>query len=312
MSRSEAAPSCPLVLGTRGSDLALAQARMVREALERAHPGLAVLEKVIATTGDDRATLPLHEPAAEGAGLFTKQLEEALLSGEIDLAVHSLKDLPVKTPAGLVLAAILSRASTADLLVSRHPGGLAGLPVGAAVGTSSPRRALLLQRTRPDLRMVPIRGNVPTRLSKVAAGSTYDATILAAAGLARLGHDLVEGRLETGGSTLHLESLEWMLPAPGQGAIAVETRRGDRAEGLLRPLHDPVTERCVRAERLVLEHLGGGCHLALGALATESDGVLSLRAVYLPDNRAEPLRAEVRAATPDEAALQAAARLLPA
>lgn len=304
-------PSRTLVLGTRGSDLALAQSLIVREALERAHPGLTVRQRVITTTGDAQASLALQEPTAEGAGLFSKQLEEALLAGEIDLAVHSLKDLPVKIQAGLVLAAILPRAPVEDLLVSRHPGGLGGLPGGATVGTSSPRRALLLQKTRPDLRVVPIRGNVPTRLAKVAEGSSCDATVLAAAGLARLGHDLSTGGVVTGGVRLYLEPLEWMLPAPGQGAIAVETRCGDWAEGLLRPLHDGLTERCVRAERLVLEHLGGGCQLALGALAREAQGEISLRAVYIPDERAEPLLAEARATTPDEAARLAASQLLP-
>lgn len=291
-----------LVLGTRGSDLALAQSRMVREALEAA--GLSIEQRIITTTGDARTTMPLHEPTAEGAGLFTKQLEEALLSGEIDLAVHSLKDLPVETPSGLVIAAILPRAPIDDLLVSRHAGGLSGLPPGAVIGTSSPRRALLLKRRRPDLTMIPIRGNVPTRLSKVASRGDYDATILAAAGLRRLGHDLSGGELQVGGVRLSLEVLGWMLPAPGQGAIAVETRAGDRAEQALRILHDGSTARCVAAERLVLKHLGGGCHLALGALATESGGVLSLKATYVPDqNDPHGVRdGEACAGSPEEAA----------
>lgn len=285
-------PLDPLVLGTRGSDLALAQSKMVRDALEAAHPGLKVVQKIITTTGDARTAMPLHEPTAEGAGLFTKQLEEALLSGEIDLAVHSLKDLPVETPAGLVLAAILPRAPIDDLLISRHAGGLAGLPPGSVIGTSSPRRALLLKHRRPDLTMVPIRGNVPTRLAKVAGSSDYDATLLAAAGLRRLGHDLSAGMLNVEGLALSVESLDWMLPAPGQGAIAVETRTGDRAVELLRALHDATTARCVEAERLVLKYLGGGCHLALGALATESAGGLSLRAAFVPDEKAAPRFAE--------------------
>jgi hydroxymethylbilane synthase len=300
-----------LVLGTRGSDLALAQSRMVREGLLARHPGLEVELKIITTTGDARTAMPLHEPTAEGAGLFTKQLEEALLSRDIDLAVHSLKDLPVETPAGLVLPAILPRAPVADLLVSRHPGGVAGLPEGATVGSSSPRRALLLQERRPDLRIVPIRGNVPTRIAKIAGGS-YDATILAEAGLTRLGHDLSGGILSSGDQTLFLESLGWMLPAPGQGAVAVETRVGDPAEAIVSALHDPVTARCVRAERLVLKHLGGGCHLALGTLALEHLGVMSLKAVFVPDqNDRRSLRsAEAVAPTPEEAARLVAAKLL--
>ena len=300
----------PLILGTRGSDLALAQSKMVRGALEAAHPGLVIELRIITTTGDARTTMALHEPTAEGAGLFTKQLEEALLSGEIDLAVHSLKDLPVETPAGLLLAAILPRAPVDDLLISRHAGGLEKLPAGAVVGTSSPRRALLLQRRRPDLKMVPIRGNVPTRLSKVANSGAYDATILAAAGLRRLGHDLSKGEILVEGLSLSLETLEWMLPAPGQGAIAVEMRIGDRAVELLRSLHDEGTAQCVGAERLVLKHLGGGCHLALGALATESRGTIALMAVFIPDPEGPTLSAEAFASTPEEAARLVADQLL--
>lgn len=302
----------PLILGTRGSDLALAQSKLVRDSLETAHPGLTVEQKTITTTGDARTSMPLHEPTAEGAGLFTKQLEEALLSGEIDFAVHSLKDLPVETPPGLVLAAILPRASIDDLLISRHAGGLAGLPPGSLIGTSSPRRALLLKHRRPDLTMVPIRGNVPTRLTKVACSGDYDATLLAAAGLRRLGHDLSGGTLSIDGLDLSLEALDWMLPAPGQGAIAVETRMGDRSVELLRALHDPVTARCVEAERLVLKHLGGGCHLALGALARESARGLSLRAAFVPDEKAAPCFGEALAATPTDVARLVADQLLSA
>lgn len=302
----------PLVLGTRGSDLALAQSRMVREALEAAHPGLRVEQRIITTTGDARTAMPLHEPTAEGAGLFTKQLEAALLSGEIDLAVHSLKDLPVETPEGLLLAAILPRAPIDDLLISRHAGGLAGLPPGSVIGTSSPRRALLLKHRRPDLTMVPIRGNVPTRLAKVAGSGDYDATLLAAAGLLRLGHDLSAGTLTVEGLPLSLEVLDWMLPAPGQGAIAVETRSDDRAAELLGSLHDAVTARCVEAERLVLRHLGGGCHLALGALATQSAGRLTLRASFIPDEKAPPRVGEASGATPAEVARSVADQLLTA
>jgi hydroxymethylbilane synthase len=302
-----------MILGTRGSDLALAQSRLVREALESAHPGLVIELKIITTTGDARTALPLDEPVAEGAGLFTRQLEEALLSGEIDLAVHSLKDLPVETPQGLVLAAILPRAPVDDLLVSRHPGGLAGLPGQARMGTSSPRRALLLKARRSDLVTLPIRGNVPTRLQKVAqekGGTFYDATVLAAAGLQRLGHDLSRGKIVVGGETLWLETLEWMLPAPGQGAIAVETRSGDRAIELLKPLHDTTTALCVEAERLLLKHLGGGCHLALGALAKWDGEKISLQAVFVPDHETSPRFASARASSATEVVLLVADQLI--
>lgn len=299
-----------LILGTRGSDLALAQSRLVREALEEAHPGLSIELKIITTTGDARTSLPLHEPTAEGAGLFTKQLEEALLQGEIDLAVHSLKDLPVQTPEGLTLAAILPRAPIDDLLISRHPGGLAGLPPGSTVGSSSPRRALLLKARRPDLNLIPIRGNVPTRLLKVAAGSPFEATILAAAGLGRLGRDLSTGILETEGVTLWLETLGWMLPAPGQGAIAVECRAGDKTAEFLAVLNHATTARCVEAERLVLRHLGGGCHLALGAHAVESTEGITLNAVFIPQSESSPLTAAAVASSPAEVARLVADQLL--
>lgn len=300
----------PLILGTRGSDLALAQSKLVHKALSNARPGILVEQRIITTTGDARTTMPLHEPTAEGAGLFTKQLEEALLLKEIDFAVHSLKDLPVETPPGLMLAAILPRASSADLLVSRHPGGLAGLPSGAIIGSSSPRRALLIKHRRPDLQMIPIRGNVPTRLQKLAQGNSCDATILAAAGLGRLGHDLGSGTLLIEGLPLSLESLDWMLPAPGQGAIAVETRSEDRAAGMLSILHDENTARCIEAERLVLKHLGGGCHLALGALAITSDAGIKLNAIFIPHPEAAPVVGKAWASTPEEAARNVADQLL--
>ena len=299
----------PLILGTRGSDLALAQSRLVRGAMETAHPFIVIEEKVITTTGDSRIAMPLHKPTTEGAGLFTKQLEEALLGGEIDIAVHSLKDLPVETPPGLVLAAILPRAPVDDLLISRHSGGLAGLHHGSSIGTSSPRRALLLKHHRRDLQTIPIRGNVPTRLAKVAKGDNYDATLLAAAGLYRLGYNISQRTLDIDGVSLSLERLDWMLPAPAQGAIAVETREGDRAVQYLASLHDVATACCVETERLLLKHLGGGCHLALGALATSSEHGIALRAVFVPDELSAPRFGESLASTPSEAALLVAEQL---
>jgi len=211
-----------------------------------------------------------------------------------------------------VLPAILPRAPVDDILISRHPGGLEGLPAGAVVGSSSPRRALLLKLRRPDLEIVPIRGNVPTRLAKVAAGDAYDATILAAAGLGRLGHDAFASTLSLGSVELFTSRLPWMLPAPGQGAVAVETREGAVVASLLAPLHDPVTAICVETERLLLRRLGGGCHMALGALATHSPGGLSLAASYVPDQtRTESLRtAEATAPTSSEVVGLVAGQLL--
>ena len=300
----------PLILGTRGSDLALAQSRMVQEALMSTHTGLVVQLKIITTTGDAQTSMPLDEPTAEGAGLFTKQLEGALLNAEIDLAVHSLKDLPVETPSGLCLAAILPRAPTGDLLVSRHQGGLSVLPPGAVIGTSSPRRALLLKNRRPDLVMTAIRGNVPTRLQKVTSAESYDATILASAGLLRLGQDLSWESIEINGCRLWIEHLSWMLPAPGQGAIAVEMRDDNPSIPLISTLHDTVTARCVETERLVLRHLGGGCHLALGALATESCGMIHLQAVFVSEENAQMRSATASATNPGEAARLVADQLM--
>ena len=319
MSAGPQRPRERLVIGTRGSALALAQAEMTAEALRAAVPGILPERKIITTTGDRNASLALHEPTAEGAGLFTRQLEEALLEGAVDVAVHSLKDLPVKTPRGLVLAAILPRAPVADLLISRQPGGLEGLREGAVVGSSSPRRTRLLLEKRPDLKVLPIRGNVPTRLAKVATkavndrGEVYDATILAAAGLLRLGHAVETGVIASEGSELFCGELSWMLPAPGQGAVALEIREGDPVAELLAMIHHAPTALCVEAERQLLLRLGGGCHMALGALATPVDGGLSLEAVYFPDSPADSSsarRAEVLGSSPEEVSTLAAARLL--
>ncbi|MGC1482010.1 MAG: hydroxymethylbilane synthase [Chthoniobacterales bacterium] len=262
----------PLTLGTRGSDLALTQSRLVASALRAAHPDLRVQEKIIRTVGDRRLDVPLHAVGPLDKGLFTKELEEALLDGTIDFAVHSLKDLPTENPPGLVLAAILERADPADLLVSKTPGGLDGLPPHSTVGTSSPRRKNQLLHFRPDLTVVDIRGNVPTRLRKLAESDTLAATVLAKAGLDRLGHDIIPPQL-------HATVITEMLPAPGQGAIAVQTRDADTAtRALFQPLHHEDTARCVTAERDVLRQQGGGCHLPLGVLATINDGNLTVTA----------------------------------
>ncbi len=266
-------PTHHLTLGTRGSALALTQSRLVAAALVAAHPALEITEQIIRTVGDNRLDAPLHALAPLDKGLFTKELENALLAGTIDFAVHSLKDLPTENPPGLTLAAILERADPADLLISKTPGGLAALPPHATVATSSPRRRNQLLHLRPDLEIVDIRGNVPTRLQKLADSDVVAATVLAKAGIDRLGHHIIP----TG---LHATQVAGMLPAPGQGAIAVQTRADDQATiALLAPLHHEATARCVEAERDVLRRLGGGCHLPLGVLATVSpDGQLKVQA----------------------------------
>lgn len=238
----------PLVLGTRGSALALAQTGLVIDAL-----GGAGAPRVVRTAGD-ASSRPLQEL---GDGVFVTALEDALREGTIDAAVHSLKDLPTGPRHGLVIGAILERGDPRDVLITTARGGLATLVTGARVGTSSPRRDAALRAVRPDIRTGPIRGNVETRLEKVARGD-HDATVLALAGLRRLG-------LATGDD--EILGFEVMLPAPGQGAIAVQCRVDDLAilERLAAIDHQP-TRSATDAEREILRLLGGSCELALGAL----------------------------------------------
>ena len=287
------------ILATRGSELARRQTQLVIAELDVAWPGLRFREEIVRTTGD------LH-PAADltalgGSGVFTKELERALIEGRADAAVHSLKDLPVELPGGLVLGAILRRADPDDVLVSRHPGGVEGLPSGARIGTGSPRRHAMMRALRDDVPVVPIRGNVPTRLAKTAGGD-YDAVIVAAAGLQRLGL-VTGGPMKVAGEDLYVVRLPTFLPAPGQGAIAVEIRADDvRAVDLLAPLDDAETAVAVRAERAVLRALGGGCHLALGARGKARRGLLQLEAVLFdaPDSAPKHAMLEGSADRPDE------------
>ncbi|MEX1010003.1 MAG: hydroxymethylbilane synthase [Chthoniobacterales bacterium] len=265
-------------LATRGSDLALAQTREVARLLRAAWPELEVHEEIIRTAGDKNLQAELSQIGAGEQGLFTKELEEALIDGRADAAVHSLKDLPTSLPSGLSLGAILPRADSGDVLVASAPGGLATLTAGAKVGTGSPRRQSMLRADRPDVAAVLIRGNVPTRLAKLAAGD-YDAIIVAAAGLVRLGWP-ADGPLEVEGKTLYAAALPNFLPAPGQGAVAVEIRADDTAVGeMLASVHDASTATAVQAERAVLAGLGGGCHMALGARGRLDGATLHLEAV---------------------------------
>ena len=261
-----------ILLGTRGSDLALVQTRDVARRLREAHPGLQVDERIIKTTGDKRLDVSLSAPGSLDKGLFTKELEEALLSHEVHAAVHSLKDLPTEQPAGLVLGAVLQRANPGDCLASKHEGGWQGLPEGAVVATSSLRRKNQLLLLRPDIRVVEIRGNVPTRLRKVLENPETDALVLACAALERLGVGIVP-------AGLILSDIREMLPAPGQGAVAVECRADDAETlRLLSAIHHEETARCVAAERALLASLGGGCHLPLGTRAEIIDGEIHLLA----------------------------------
>jgi hydroxymethylbilane synthase len=254
-----------LVIGTRGSALAEAQTGLVAAALARHHPGLEIRTVRIVTRGDHVLDQPLADIG--GKGLFVAEIEEALREGRIDLAVHSAKDLPTELPSDLSLAAFPPRADSRDVLVSRSGERLGALPPGARIGTSSPRRACQVAALRPDLRPVPIRGNVDTRLRKLERGE-YDALVLAAAGLLRLGReDAVSEWL----------SPEVMLPAAGQGALALQVRAEDATTyALLAPLDDPATAVAVTAERAFLNTLGAGCSAAAGASARIEGGELEI------------------------------------
>lgn len=248
-----------LIIGTRGSALALWQTRWVKSQLELLHPGLTVGIEIIRTTGDKNQTASLAQIG--GKGVFTKELEEALLDRRIDLAVHSLKDLPTTLPAGLHLAAVTAREDVRDaLLVGRHlegyVGSIAQLPIEARIGTSSLRRAAQLRNQRRDLQILDLRGNVDTRLRKLDDGG-YDAILLASAGLLRLGFgDRITARLGTAD----------MLPAVGQGALGIEARADDRAvNDRLAVLNDAATRAATEAERALLRALGGGCAVPIAA-----------------------------------------------
>ena len=267
-----AAPS-RLRLGTRASPLARVQAEGVRATLAARHPGLTVELVFVRTTGD-RVTGPLA--AAGGKGLFVKEIEEALLDGRIDAGVHSMKDVPARLAAGLVIGAVPERADARDVLIGGD-GGLAGLPPGARIGTASPRRRAQLLAHRPDLVVVLLRGNVDTRLRKWRAGEV-DALLLAAAGLARLGIS------EPAAQPLPIDEF---LPAVGQGALALECRADDGAtRALLAAVDQPAAATAVAAERAFLAAVGGDCNSAIAAHATLAGGRLTLRALVTdPDGR---------------------------
>lgn len=249
-------------IGTRGSRLALWQAQWVRDRLAERHQSADIV--VIKTRGDAEIDRPLHQ--LEGKGFFTKEIEDALLAGTIDVAVHSLKDLPTQFPDGLTLGAVPRRAAAVDALVTRGDSiqSIAALPQAARLGTSSLRRIAQVKHLRQDLELVPLRGNVPTRVRKVQRGEGVDGALLAAAGLDRLGlSDAI---------ALRLDPLE-VMPAPGQGALGLEIRAGDGAVAeVVRMLEDEETRRHTTAERALLAALGGGCQAPVAAYAGEAVG----------------------------------------
>lgn len=255
-----------IIIGTRGSKLALWQAEWVKASLRALHPGLSVELNIIRTTGDKILDVPLAQVG--GKGLFVKEIEEALLAGEADIAVHSMKDVPTEFPDGLHLPVICEREDPRDAFIAPLRNGIPvvasfrDLPHGATVGTSSLRRACQLLNLRPDLKIVQLRGNLDTRLRKLDEGQ-FHAIILAAAGVKRLGwHDRITEILAP----------DISLPAIGQGAVGIECRKDDAdTNALIAPLNHPATATCVRAERALLKRLEGGCQVPIAGYATMQD-----------------------------------------
>jgi len=293
-------PRRTLIVGTRGSRLALRQTEIAHEALRAAHPGVTFEDRTIRTAGD-RTKASLSEIG--GRGVFVIELERALLSGEIDIAVHSLKDLPTEETPGLAITAVLPREDPRDVLVSRGGAKLDDLPRGALVGTGSPRRAAQLIALRPDVRIADIRGNVDTRIRKVQTHE-YDAVVLAAAGLARLGW------LDRASQIFEPEE---MLPAPGQGALAVQVRADDSDTlAVVLSADHPDTRAAVTAERAFERRLGGGCHAAIAALAHVADERIRLRGLIADPSGENLISGELEGSTanPDSAGLKLAEQLL--
>jgi hydroxymethylbilane synthase len=284
-----------LRIGSRGSPLALVQAREVQSRLAAACdlPAARIAIETIRTSGD---MIPGPLAEAGGKGLFTKEIEEALLAGAIDLAVHSSKDMPAVLPAGLMLSAFLPREDARDAFVSRKAEKLQDLPNGAVVGTGSPRRQALVKHLRPDLVIVPLRGNVETRLRKIEAGDA-DATVLALAGLKRLG---------LGAAARAIFTIEEFLPAVGQGAIGIETRADDsRTRALLTAIDDPDTATALAAERAFLAVLDGTCRTPIAGYAQVSGGTLRFRGLIAKIDGSEALEVSREGRRGDAAALGA-------
>ena len=282
----------PLILGSRGSKLALWQANFIKEELER-HHRIEVRLEIIRTTGDKITDVPLAQVGGTKA-LFTKEIEDAMLAGRIDLAVHSLKDMPVQLPDGLTLGAIPAREDPRDALVARSGQQFAALPPGARIGTSSLRRQVQLKLLRKDIAIETLRGNLDTRLRKLSEGQ-YDAIVVAAAGLKRLGWQE---------RATQLFAPDEMVPAIGQGALALEARADD-AELIqgLSFLRDPAAEAATRAERAFLARLGGGCQVPIGAHAVVESNRLRLVGVVVNVEGERAVRGTNEGTTADAARL---------
>ncbi len=269
-----------LILGSRGSDLALAQTRLVEAALRKAWPELEIAIEIIRTSGDEGVKPQLVADRKAGRkGMFTREIEKALLERRIDLAVHSAKDLPSEVQSDLEIAVVLPRANTEDVLITKNGAGLTTLPHGATIATGSIRRQRQLAWQRPDFQIVSLRGNVPTRLRKLRENADWDGIVLARAGLERLGL----------GITGEVLSQEHFVPAGGQGVIAIEARRDDdRARRVVAAINDRVTHLCLRAEREFLRLLNGDCDSPVGVQAKIERAGIQLRAQVFEENESAP------------------------
>ena len=285
-----------IVLGTRGSELARTQATLVEKAIRGARTDVTIQTKIIATKGDKARVVDLH---AGRKGLFTAEIERALVAGEIDVAVHSAKDLPSETSPDAEIAAVLPRAAVDDVLVSKHSGGLASLPHRATVATGSVRRKHQLLWKRADLHVVTLRGNVPTRIRKLA-GKQWDAIVLARAGLERLGLSPSPGKISFEGSQFFLEVLPRaiFLPAGGQGIIALQVRAHDQSTRTVVDLiNDRETLLCLHAERQFLRALDADCNCPVGVFANIENGTMKIRAQVFVGELGAPRQAEIEGAS---------------
>jgi len=292
-----------IVLGSRGSELARRQTAMVAEALKREWPQLEIAAEIIKTRGDARKAEPIDARAGR-KGLFTGEIERALAAGDIDIAVHSAKDLPSDTTPGLELR-VLPRAAVDDLLISRRSDGMALRP-GATIATGSVRRQHQLRWKQPGIEVADLRGNVPTRLRKLVSGD-WDAIVLARAGVERLGYDLTGGSFDFEGVFLRAEILSAgdFLPAGGQGVIVMQVRSDDEnTKAIVRAINDSETFLCLQAEREFLRLLQGDCGSPVGVLATIAGSIMTMRAQVFEPPRIEPwsARLEGEATSPKELA----------
>ena len=281
-----------ITLGTRGSELARAQTLLVEKAIRSVHPNVTIETKMIVTRGDDAKVVDLY---AGRKGVFTAEIERALLAGDVDVAVHSAKDLPSESNPGAKIAAVLPRGSVNDVLISKHSGGLTSLPYGATVATGSVRRQRQLHCKRTDLNVVDLRGNVPTRLRKLAENQ-WDGIVLAQAGLERLGFSATRTEMGFEDGQFFVEILpgEIFLPAGGQGIIALQIRSDDQStKAFLESVSHRETLLCLYAEREFLSRLHGDCNFPVGVHASITDGKMKMRAQVFEGESPEPRQAEV-------------------